>query len=185
MANMECLLPAEGRADMNAFDEQCNRDIEKFTPAGMHPSPVYGWYKPKVYQEGEKPAGTIYRPDQFFIRDVVILQILHTQAAVLGVRLECLLVDNHESGYLARDGKTSRKDVTHCAYLGCPSLSDTHLRCSACRSAYYCGSEHQKMDWPTHKVLCRATRTLFNEIEQQKLAGKFSVMSVGNVAFVG
>ena len=150
--NMECLRPTGRRPDIKAFDE-----LAASTPVGMHPSAMYGCYKDKVYQEGEKPAGTIYRPGQIFVRDIVILQLLKKQATLLGLSIDCVLVDNSESGYLAKDGKSSRKDVTYCAFTECVSLSSSHSRCSACRSAYYCCAEHQKKDWPVHKAICRST----------------------------
>lgn len=184
--NMDCLRPTGRRADMKASDEQCSREMATFTPVGMHPSAMYGWHKDKVYQEGEKPAGTIYRPGQIFDRDIVILHLLKKQATLLGLQLDCLLFDNSESGYLAKDGKSSRKDVTYCAYTECFSLSGSHSRCSACRSAYYCCPEHQKKDWPVHKAICRSTRALFEEMkQQQELIRNLGFADVGKVPLFG
>src|SRR3989337_4344757 len=28
--------------------------------------------------------------------------------------------------------------------------------CSRCREIYYCGTEHQKADWKTHKLICKS-----------------------------
>lgn len=76
--------------------------------------------------------------------------------------------------------------MTHCAWNGCLSLSDSHLRCSACRSAYYCSAEHQRLDWTSiHKGQCRSIRAMLADMKQDKSAGKFDVMNVGNVAFIG
>eukprot|EP00798_Chlamydomonas_sp_ICE-L_P023361 gene23361-30621_t len=36
--------------------------------------------------------------------------------------------------------------------------SDTLLRCSSCREAYYCGAECQRSHWPNHKAQCKLTR---------------------------
>lgn len=30
--------------------------------------------------------------------------------------------------------------------------------CSGCRSVYYCSPEHQKQDWPKHKIICNKTK---------------------------
>eukprot|EP01121_Diplochlamys_sp_Union-15-3_P017735 TRINITY_DN6306_c0_g1_i1.p1 TRINITY_DN6306_c0_g1~~TRINITY_DN6306_c0_g1_i1.p1 ORF type:complete len:155 (-),score=23.66 TRINITY_DN6306_c0_g1_i1:38-502(-) len=34
------------------------------------------------------------------------------------------------------------------------SKSDKVLTCTACKSIYYCGPEHQKSDWSKHKIIC-------------------------------
>jgi hypothetical protein len=36
----------------------------------------------------------------------------------------------------------------------CKKVGNT-LRCSRCNTAFYCGREHQKMDWPLHKAACK------------------------------
>eukprot|EP00808_Paulinella_micropora_P003154 g43543.t1 len=33
---------------------------------------------------------------------------------------------------------------------------DKLLRCSRCRTTWYCGPEHQKIDWPNHEPVCRS-----------------------------
>lgn len=46
--------------------------------------------------------------------------------------------------------------------------SDGLLRCSKCRSAYYCSKEHQCQDWQKHKRLCRLKSKLScNSTNQQ------------------
>ncbi|CAG8763384.1 17134_t:CDS:1, partial [Cetraspora pellucida] len=30
----------------------------------------------------------------------------------------------------------------------------TNKLCSRCHEVYYCGTEHQKSDWKTHKLVC-------------------------------
>jgi len=37
----------------------------------------------------------------------------------------------------------------------CKTIQNT-FKCSRCRTAFYCGKEHQKLDWPLHKAGCRA-----------------------------
>lgn len=39
----------------------------------------------------------------------------------------------------------------------CPSLT-TAFRCSGCLTALYCCPEHQNLDWPWHKVICKRIR---------------------------
>ena len=36
----------------------------------------------------------------------------------------------------------------------CKEVKNT-FRCARCRIAFYCGKEHQAMDWPVHKVACK------------------------------
>ncbi|KAL4249353.1 MYND-type zinc finger protein samB [Abortiporus biennis] len=38
-----------------------------------------------------------------------------------------------------------------CAVCGIPTVQ----RCSRCKAAYYCSSDHMKKDWPNHKPTCR------------------------------
>lgn len=38
-----------------------------------------------------------------------------------------------------------------CAECGAPS----ELKCSACKLVSYCGKEHQKQHWKSHKNICR------------------------------
>ena len=35
----------------------------------------------------------------------------------------------------------------------CGLLSNTY--CSICKKVYYCGKEHQKLDWSLHKKTCK------------------------------
>mmetsp|Transcript_11094 Transcript_11094/g.27992 ORF Transcript_11094/g.27992 Transcript_11094/m.27992 type:complete len:97 (+) Transcript_11094:70-360(+) len=29
------------------------------------------------------------------------------------------------------------------------------MRCGACKQTFYCSREHQRSDWPAHKLLCK------------------------------
>ena len=44
--------------------------------------------------------------------------------------------------------------VRMCALSGCGVNGEGLLRCSRCRSAHYCGVEHQKQHWKVHKQIC-------------------------------
>lgn len=105
--NMECLLPSGSGADMKGFIDQCNRDAKDLTPAGLRANTMYGWYRSKVWQEGEKPAGTIHRSLQIFVRDIAIHNILQTQVLMLKLPIQFPLHDNPESGYLARTARAA------------------------------------------------------------------------------
>ena len=37
----------------------------------------------------------------------------------------------------------------------CKEFAGTLRLCSACKSVYYCGKEHQTIDWPKHKLECK------------------------------
>ena len=41
-----------------------------------------------------------------------------------------------------------------CAVGNCSSSGDL-LRCSKCKRQWYCGADHQRQDWPLHKLKCR------------------------------
>lgn len=48
--------------------------------------------------------------------------------------------------------KTARPaDEYKCAVCGNPASQ----RCSRCKATRYCGAEHQKVDWPKHKLICK------------------------------
>jgi hypothetical protein len=45
---------------------------------------------------------------------------------------------------------------------------ESKSRCSACKSVFYCGAEHQKEDWKAHKVVCGQKRD-----EKNSATGQF------------
>jgi len=51
--------------------------------------------------------------------------------------------------------RRDRLKAALCALCGSPNNLKA---CSGCRKIFYCGLEHQKQDWPTHKPECRASR---------------------------
>jgi ankyrin repeat protein len=43
----------------------------------------------------------------------------------------------------------------------CPlCMKPAHLKCSKCNSAFYCGKDHQKQDWPAHKMVCQKSSSI-------------------------
>eukprot|EP00026_Physarum_polycephalum_P003824 Phypoly_transcript_03840.p1 GENE.Phypoly_transcript_03840~~Phypoly_transcript_03840.p1 ORF type:complete len:767 (+),score=95.81 Phypoly_transcript_03840:20-2320(+) len=46
---------------------------------------------------------------------------------------------------------TSGKNKNSCSFCGITAVT----RCSACRMAYYCSQDHQRKDWPKHKLSCK------------------------------
>lgn len=44
------------------------------------------------------------------------------------------------------------------------------FKCTACKMVNYCGAEHQKKDWPNHKINCRPFK-----IEQSDELGRYLV----------
>lgn len=44
------------------------------------------------------------------------------------------------------------------------------FKCTACKLVNYCGAEHQKKDWPNHKIRCRPFK-----IEQSDELGRYLV----------
>ena len=45
--------------------------------------------------------------------------------------------------------------------------------CEVCRRVYYCGKEHQKKDWPTHKIFCYSQ-------QKKRLRSKYEILWVNN-----
>lgn len=38
----------------------------------------------------------------------------------------------------------------------CGKINGRNSRCSRCGVAFYCGKEHQRLDWKVHKKACKA-----------------------------
>ena len=46
-----------------------------------------------------------------------------------------------------------------CGNPDCDVTGDGLLKCSACKSVYYCSTQCQRQDWKSHKSVCRAANT--------------------------
>ena len=56
---------------------------------------------------------------------------------------------------------TSRRVApARCGCPSCTATANTHelLRCSQCKLVFYCSREHQRADWPRHRILCQAAQ---------------------------
>ena len=45
-----------------------------------------------------------------------------------------------------------------CGLTGCGVKVGKGGLCTGCRSVNYCSKEHQRRDWPSHKLKCRAIK---------------------------
>ena len=54
-----------------------------------------------------------------------------------------------------------------CALASClAELVGRFKRCSRCRLAHYCSSEHQALDWPSHRAFCNAEHARAEAVAQ-------------------
>lgn len=51
--------------------------------------------------------------------------------------------------------------------------------CTGCQVQYYCGSQHQTVDWPNHKKLCKMTKTSRKQVFQAMEHIKHSLADSG------
>jgi hypothetical protein len=49
-------------------------------------------------------------------------------------------------------------NVVKCGYKGCFEMKNLKV-CTRCRNQWYCGQEHQKADWKSHKQVCKLSTT--------------------------
>ena len=59
-----------------------------------------------------------------------------------------------------------------CELTGCGVKVGKGGLCTGCRSVNYCSKEHQRRDWPSHKLKCRPVEkceTLRNPVKAERL----------------
>ena len=67
------------------------------------------------------------------------------------------------SGATASTGETTGAiNIPTCGLTGCGVKVKKGGLCSRCRSVNYCSKEHQRSDWPSHKLTCRAVKNNVN-----------------------
>jgi len=76
----------------------------------------------------------------------------------------------------ASAGSAAPTNNTTCGLTGCGVKVNKGGLCSRCRSVNYCSKEHQRSDWPSHKLTCRAVEDRANAA---KLGQKDSSMDYG------
>lgn len=59
-----------------------------------------------------------------------------------------------ETVFNSRRRTESVLSALRCVVCGAHGANTTLRRCSRCRTSYYCSTECQKQDWPTHKLEC-------------------------------
>ena len=60
-----------------------------------------------------------------------------------------------------------------CELTGCGVKVGKGGLCTGCRSVNYCSKEHQRRDWPSHKLKCRPVKkgeTLRNPVKAEQKA---------------
>ncbi|KAJ8925863.1 hypothetical protein NQ315_009715 [Exocentrus adspersus] len=53
---------------------------------------------------------------------------------------------------------------TGCVVCG---ASENLLRCSRCKSTFYCSKDHQKQDWKKHKIICTKPASKLDSVEKK------------------
>ena len=67
------------------------------------------------------------------------------------------------SGAATSTGETTgATDNPTCGLTGCGVKVKKGGLCSRCRSVNYCSKEHQRSDWPSHKLTCHAVKNSAN-----------------------
>jgi hypothetical protein len=50
------------------------------------------------------------------------------------------------------------------------SKKDGLKQCVQCKLVYFCGQEHQRSHWPSHKAVCKKIARLRNKLEEKQKA---------------
>lgn len=66
---------------------------------------------------------------------------------------------------MEKDSKLdSEQDKQYCELCG---KMENLLKCGRCRNSFYCSKDHQKQDWKTHKLICKAADK--SKLQQQSV----------------
>jgi len=88
---------------------------------------------------------------------------LHSQGTFQGI-VVLEYVENIPISVIAKriidDSNPERKCVI------CGKTRDL-LRCSRCKSSWYCGVRHQTMDWSTHQLICKPQKVAKNKLTKK------------------
>lgn len=68
-----------------------------------------------------------------------------------GKQSAAVAVSRH--GVSATEAAKMTQELMPCRICG---TAEKAFKCSRCKVAFYCGPEHQKLDWPVHKKACKA-----------------------------
>ena len=71
---------------------------------------------------------------------------------------------------MANNGTTADAIATSptCELTGCGVKVGKGGLCTGCRSVNYCSKEHQRRDWPSHKLKCCPLETLRNPVKAER-----------------
>ena len=75
-----------------------------------------------------------------------------------------------------------------CELTGCGVKVGKGGLCTGCRSVNYCSKEHQRRDWPSHKLKCRPVKkgeTLRNPGKAERNADKREVIKSKSLTPIG
>ncbi|XP_015190605.1 PREDICTED: hypoxia-inducible factor prolyl hydroxylase isoform X2 [Polistes dominula] len=61
------------------------------------------------------------------------------------------------------EGGNDINSLVHAVHCALCEKTEKLLRCSRCKSAFYCTKEHQKRDWKRHKEFCRTQTSWSND----------------------
>ncbi|MES1921856.1 E3 SUMO-protein ligase pli1 [Bonamia ostreae] len=100
-------------------------------------------------------------------------------------RVVCVLeitrkLNIEEMVYKTLDEKLSDDDFfqKYANFRICEICSEKSLyRCSKCKSSWYCGILHQKLNWPMHQYLCKSSDSKKTKCEEKIFDDDFNVIS--------
>jgi hypothetical protein len=101
-------------------------------------------------------GGTSIAPSTLTTKETLIAKI-HSQQEANAAAVAAVTQDSL-STMPAAEKQGSIKDK--CGNPECTVSGDGLLKCSACKSVYYCSEKCQKQDWKAHKNVCRTAATV-------------------------